>query len=67
MTKQDNNFFVSVDRQTFLGFEMTSNSRDTCPLKLVLGNVLAETTLQHHENREFKKLLRRRQGERNKQ
>ena len=25
--------FVSIDRQTFLGFEMTSNSRDTSPLK----------------------------------
>ena len=31
--KLDNYTFVSVDRQTFLGFEMTSNSRDTSPLK----------------------------------
>ena len=25
--------FVSVDRQTFFGFKMTSNSRDTSPLR----------------------------------
>ena len=30
--KLDNYFVVSADRQTFLGFEMTSNSRDTSPL-----------------------------------
>ena len=33
ITKLDNYIFVSVDRQTFLGFEMTSNSRDTSPLR----------------------------------
>ena len=27
--------FVSVERQTFLAFEMTSNSRDTSPLSLI--------------------------------
>ena len=32
--KVDNNFFVSADRQTFLGFEMTANLRDTSPLSL---------------------------------
>ena len=31
--KLDNHFFVSVDRQTFLGFEMTANLRDTGPLR----------------------------------
>ena len=31
--KLDNYFFVSVVRQTFLGVEMTSNFRDTSPLK----------------------------------
>ena len=31
--KLDNYFFVSADRQTFLGFEMTVNLRDTSPLK----------------------------------
>ena len=30
--KLDNIFFVSADRQTFLGFEMTANLRDTSPL-----------------------------------
>ena len=31
----DNYFFVSVDRQTFLGFEMTSHLHDTLdPLNL---------------------------------
>ena len=30
--KLDNYFFVSADRQTFLGFEMTANLRDTSPL-----------------------------------
>ena len=30
--KLDNYFFVSVDRQTFLCFEMTSNLCDTSPL-----------------------------------
>ena len=34
--KLDNFFFVSVDRQTFLGFEMTSNSRDTSLLNCLL-------------------------------
>ena len=32
--KLDNYFVVSADRQTFLGFEMTTNLRDTSPLKL---------------------------------
>ena len=30
--KLDNNFDVSADRQTFLGFEMTANLRDTSPI-----------------------------------
>ena len=30
--KIDNYFFVSADRQTFFGFEMTANLRDTSPL-----------------------------------
>ena len=30
--KLDNYFFVSAERQTFLGFEMTRNLRDTSPL-----------------------------------
>ena len=30
--KVDNYFVVSSDRQTFLGFEMTANLRDTSPL-----------------------------------
>ena len=30
--KLDNYFFVSADRQTFLGFKMTANLRDTSPL-----------------------------------
>ena len=34
MTKLDNYFFVFVVRQTFLGFEMPSNFRDTSPLNL---------------------------------
>ena len=33
MTKLDNYFFVSADRETCLGFEMTSNLRDTAPLR----------------------------------
>ena len=39
MTKLDNYFLiVSVDRQTFWGFQMTSNSRNTSPLiPVVLG------------------------------
>ena len=32
--KLDNYIFVSADRQTFLGFEMTANLRDTSPLTL---------------------------------
>ena len=31
-----NYFVVSADRQTFLGFEMTANLRDTSPLSLHL-------------------------------
>ena len=30
--KLDNYLVVSADRQTFLGFEMTANLRDTSPL-----------------------------------
>ena len=30
--KLDNYFFVSADRQTFLGFEMTANLSDSSPL-----------------------------------
>ena len=33
-TKPDNYFSVSVDRQTFLGFKMTSNLSDTSPFSL---------------------------------
>ena len=29
--KLDNYFVVSADRQTFFGFEMTANLRDTSP------------------------------------
>ena len=32
VTKLDNYFLASVDRQTFLGFHMTSNSPDTFSL-----------------------------------
>ena len=31
--KLDNHFFVSADRQSFLGFEMTANLHDTSPLR----------------------------------
>ena len=31
--KLDNYFIVSADRQTFFGFEMTANFRDTSPLR----------------------------------
>ena len=31
--KLDNSFFVSADRRTFLGLEMTANLRDTFPLR----------------------------------
>ena len=33
--KLDNHFVVSADRQTFLGFEMTADLRDTFPLREV--------------------------------
>ena len=33
--KLDNNFVVSADSQTFLGFEMTANFRDTSPLTTI--------------------------------
>ena len=36
--KFDNYFFVSADRQTFLGFEMTANLRDTSPLSSILSS-----------------------------
>ena len=36
--KLDNYFVVSADRQTFLGFEMTANLRDTSPLSNHDGN-----------------------------
>lgn len=32
----DNHFYVSIDRETFWGFEMIPNSRDTSPLNLCL-------------------------------
>ena len=32
--KLDNFFVVSADSQTFLGFEMTANFRDTSPLRM---------------------------------
>ena len=32
--KLDNYFFVSVDRQTFFGFEMTADLRDFSPLSI---------------------------------
>ena len=35
--KLDNYFFVSADRLTFLGFEMTANLRDTSPLNILCG------------------------------
>ena len=35
--KLDNYFVVSADRQTFLGFEMTANFRDTSPLNSALS------------------------------
>ena len=35
-SKLNNYFFVSADRQTFLGFEMTANLRDTSPLTVKL-------------------------------
>ena len=45
-------FLVSVDRQTFLGFEMTSNSRDTslCVLCVLLcgGSYGGEFPLCHY-------------------
>ena len=34
--KLDNYFFVSADRKTFLGFDMTANLRDTSPLTKLL-------------------------------
>ena len=37
--KLDNYFFVSADRQTFLGFEMMANLRDTSPLKALGFNI----------------------------
>ena len=37
----DNYFVVSADRQTFLGFEMTENWRDTSPL--IQTSVLSTT------------------------
>ena len=36
--KLDNYFVVSADSQTFLGFEMTANFRDTSPLRAVTSN-----------------------------
>ena len=36
--KVDNFFVVSADRETFLGFEMTANLRDTSPLTIVQRN-----------------------------
>ena len=37
--KLDNYFFVSADRQAFLGFEMMANLRDTSPLKALGFNI----------------------------
>ena len=37
--KLDNYFVVSADSQTFLGFEMTANFRDTSPLTWLNGNI----------------------------
>ena len=39
--KLDNYFVVSADRQTYLGFAITANSRDTFPLKGALQTELA--------------------------
>ena len=41
--KLDNYFVVSADSQTFLGFEMTANFRDTSPLSVLL--LLCEVVL----------------------
>ena len=43
--KLDNYFVVSADRQTFLGFEMTANLRDTFPLTITYHNF----SLKHDE------------------
>ena len=43
INKLDNYFFVSAERQTFLGFKMTANLRDTSPLRTVLPFGTAHT------------------------
>ena len=40
--KLNNYFFVSANRQTFLGFEMMANLRDTSPLSTYKANWLRE-------------------------
>ena len=45
--KLDNYFVVSADRQTFLGFEMTANLRDTSPLNNVFSAVFGTVVLKH--------------------
>ena len=48
--KLDNYFVVSADRQSFLGFEMTGNLRETSPLsnKPVEANHSKQTTVNSH-------------------
>ena len=45
--KLDNYFVVSADRQTFLGFEMTANLRETSPLNNVYSAVFGTVVLKH--------------------
>ena len=52
--KLDNYFVVSADRQTFLGFEMTANLRDTSPLKLRFITILFEDSYCIRQARDIK-------------
>ena len=45
ITRLDNYYFVSVDRKTFWGFEMTSNSLNTSPLRIINEQVNAACAL----------------------
>ena len=47
--KLDNYFFVSADRQKFLGFEMTANLRDTSPLILFVAVIKNRLKSPHVE------------------
>ena len=44
--KLDNYFVVSADSQTFLGFEITANFRDTSPLNCLNPEALLSTGLR---------------------